>query len=128
MAYGDGLKAMSSATCFSWSAITRTPQPERNSSPAICRWCGVCPSVRVRGQPVEDLIQVGSIGLIKAVDRFDLDRGVELSTYPRRLSWRDKAILRDKAGPSRSASPAGPQYEAQQGHGVAHGGTAQVRP
>jgi RNA polymerase sigma-B factor len=34
-----------------------------------------------RGQPVEDLIQVGSIGLIKAVDRFDLERGVELSTY-----------------------------------------------
>ena len=34
-----------------------------------------------RGQPVEDLIQVGCIGLIKAVDRFDLDRGVELSTY-----------------------------------------------
>ncbi len=34
-----------------------------------------------RGQPLEDLVQVGSIGLIKAVDRFDLDRGVELSTY-----------------------------------------------
>jgi RNA polymerase sigma-B factor len=34
-----------------------------------------------RGQAVEDLIQVGSIGLIKAIDRFDLDRGVELSTY-----------------------------------------------
>jgi RNA polymerase sigma-B factor len=34
-----------------------------------------------RGQPIEDLIQVGCIGLIKAVDRFDLDRGVELSTY-----------------------------------------------
>lgn len=34
-----------------------------------------------RGQSVEDLVQVGSIGLIKAVDRFDLDRGVELSTY-----------------------------------------------
>jgi RNA polymerase sigma-B factor len=34
-----------------------------------------------RGQPVEDLIQVGCIGLIKAIDRFDLDRGVELSTY-----------------------------------------------
>jgi len=34
-----------------------------------------------RGQPVEDLIQVGSIGLIKAIDRFDLGRGVELSTY-----------------------------------------------
>lgn len=34
-----------------------------------------------RGQPVEDLIQVGSIGLIKAIDRFDIERGVELSTY-----------------------------------------------
>jgi RNA polymerase sigma-B factor len=34
-----------------------------------------------RGQPLEDLTQVGSIGLIKAIDRFDLDRGVELSTY-----------------------------------------------
>jgi RNA polymerase sigma-B factor len=34
-----------------------------------------------RGQAVEDLIQVGSIGLIKAIDRFDVNRGVELSTY-----------------------------------------------
>ncbi len=34
-----------------------------------------------RGQAVEDLIQVGSIGLIKAIDRFDITRGVELSTY-----------------------------------------------
>ncbi len=34
-----------------------------------------------RGEPVEDLVQVGAIGLIKAIDRFDLDRGVELSTY-----------------------------------------------
>ena len=34
-----------------------------------------------RGQAIEDLIQVGSIGLIKAIDRFDTSRGVELSTY-----------------------------------------------
>jgi len=34
-----------------------------------------------RGEPLEDLVQVGAIGLIKAIDRFDLDRGVELSTY-----------------------------------------------
>jgi RNA polymerase sigma-B factor len=26
-------------------------------------------------------VQIGSIGLIKAIDRFDLDRGVELTTY-----------------------------------------------
>src|SRR3954447_15928233 len=34
-----------------------------------------------RGEPLEDLAQVGTIGLIKAVDRFDSDRGVEFSTY-----------------------------------------------
>lgn len=34
-----------------------------------------------RGEPVEDLIQVGTIGLIKAVDRFDPDRGVAFSSY-----------------------------------------------
>ena len=34
-----------------------------------------------RGEPVEDLVQVGSVGLIKAVDRFDVDRSIEFSTY-----------------------------------------------
>jgi RNA polymerase sigma-B factor len=36
---------------------------------------------RDRGEPLEDLVQVGTIGLIKAVDRFDPQRGVEFSTY-----------------------------------------------
>src|SRR3954463_914961 len=36
---------------------------------------------RNRGGPFEDLVQVGTIGLIKSIDRFDLDRGVEFSTY-----------------------------------------------
>jgi RNA polymerase sigma-B factor len=34
-----------------------------------------------RGEPIEDLVQVGSIGLIKAVDRFDVDRGVDIASY-----------------------------------------------
>ena len=34
-----------------------------------------------RGEPLDDLVQVGTIGLIKSVDRFDLERGVEFSTY-----------------------------------------------
>ena len=34
-----------------------------------------------RGEPLEDLVQVGAIGLIKAIDRYDPDRGAELSTY-----------------------------------------------
>jgi RNA polymerase sigma-B factor len=36
---------------------------------------------RNRGEPLEDLVQVGTIGLLKAIDRFDLGREVEFSTY-----------------------------------------------
>jgi len=34
-----------------------------------------------RGELHEDLVQVATIGLIKAIDRFDLERGVAFSTY-----------------------------------------------
>jgi RNA polymerase sigma-B factor len=34
-----------------------------------------------RGELHDDLVQVATIGLIKSVDRFDLGRGVEFSTY-----------------------------------------------
>jgi RNA polymerase sigma-B factor len=34
-----------------------------------------------RGEQFDDLVQIGAIGLIKAIDRFDLERGVELTTY-----------------------------------------------
>ena len=36
---------------------------------------------RNRGELHDDLVQVATIGLIKSVDRFDLARGVEFSTY-----------------------------------------------
>ncbi|MGW3072796.1 MULTISPECIES: RNA polymerase sigma factor SigF [unclassified Kitasatospora] len=36
---------------------------------------------RNRGEPLDDLTQVATIGLIKSVDRFDHERGVEFSTY-----------------------------------------------
>lgn len=33
------------------------------------------------GEPLDDLVQVGTIGLIRAVDRFEPDRGVPLAGY-----------------------------------------------
>ncbi|NML53213.1 RNA polymerase sigma factor SigF [Streptomyces sp. R302] len=34
-----------------------------------------------RSEPMEDIVQVGTIGLIKAIDRFELARGVEFPTF-----------------------------------------------
>jgi RNA polymerase sigma-B factor len=34
-----------------------------------------------RGEQFEDLVQIGAIGLIKAIDRFDVERGIGLTAY-----------------------------------------------
>ncbi|MEU9401300.1 RNA polymerase sigma factor SigF [Streptomyces sp. NPDC048242] len=36
---------------------------------------------RSRSEPMEDIVQVGTIGLIKAIDRFELARGVEFPSF-----------------------------------------------
>ncbi len=34
-----------------------------------------------RGEPLDDLMQVGYLGLLKAIDRFDPERGLEFTTF-----------------------------------------------
>ncbi|WP_328681123.1 SigB/SigF/SigG family RNA polymerase sigma factor [Streptomyces sp. NBC_00322] len=36
---------------------------------------------RSRSEPAEDIIQVGTIGLIKAINRFDVERGIEFTSF-----------------------------------------------
>ena len=54
------------------------------------------------GEPLEDLVQVGSIGLIKAVDRFDASYGVDLRAYAAlTVTGEIRRYLRDRAWPVR---------------------------
>ncbi len=55
-----------------------------------------------RGEQLEDLVQVGSIGLINAIDRFEVDRGVDLAAYAiPSIVGEIKRHLRDRVGPIR---------------------------
>ncbi len=51
-----------------------------------------------RGESIDDLEQVARLGLLKAIDRFDLDFGVQFSTYATRTIVGElKRHLRDKS-------------------------------
>jgi RNA polymerase sigma-B factor len=55
-----------------------------------------------RGENVDDLVQVGSIGLINAIDRFELDRGIDISAYAiPSIVGEIKRHLRDRVWPIR---------------------------
>ena len=53
-----------------------------------------------RGMPIQDLIQEGNLGLIKAVEKFDPARGFKLSTYA--TWWIKQSITRAIADQSRT--------------------------
>ena len=77
---------MRSAALFPSSATRTRPAPA--ATPPATRWCtctcrssSTAPAGSATREPFEDLVQVGTIGLIKSIDRFESDRGVEFSTY-----------------------------------------------
>lgn len=48
-----------------------------------------------RGESPDDLFQVGCVGLIKAIDNFDINQEVQFSTYrSTNDNWRNKKILK----------------------------------
>jgi RNA polymerase sigma-B factor len=66
-----------------------------------------------RGEPFEDLVQVGAIGLIKAVDRFDPGRGVTVGAYAApTIAGEIQRHLRDRLGVIRIPRNAGEEAAA----------------
>lgn len=60
-----------------------------------CRFAGA-------GEPLDDLVQIGTIGLIKAVDRFDATRGGDLAPYAAAaIAGEIRHYLRDRCAPVR---------------------------
>ena len=58
-------------------------------------WC-IVKRFQNRGVELEDLVQIGSIGLIKAVDKFDMNYEVQFSTYAvPMIAGEIKRFLRD---------------------------------
>ncbi len=75
---------------------TRTQIVEANLRLVV----SVAKAYRNRGQPVLDLIQEGNMGLMKAVERFEYQRGYRFSTYA--TWWIRQAIVRSIAEHSRT--------------------------
>src|SRR5262249_60081481 len=55
-----------------------------------------------RGEQFDDLVQVGAIGLMNAIERFDPDRGVDLPAFAvPTISGEIQRHLRDRVAPIR---------------------------
>jgi RNA polymerase sigma-B factor len=61
------------------------PDRSRLRADIVARYLPLVRSIagryRFRGEPLDDLVQAGSVGLLKAVDRFDAGRGLSFTTF-----------------------------------------------
>ena len=67
-------------------ALLRASEGDEEAEAQLVEWnqglvTSVAARFRGRGADFEDLVQIGSIGLLKAIRSFDLDRGFAFSTY-----------------------------------------------
>lgn len=63
-----------------------------------------------RGENVDDLFQVGCIGLIKAIDNFDTEQGVKFSTYGVPMNVPSRKRKRDGTYDKKTGASTGSKY------------------
>ena len=63
---------------LSWSGGATRERLATQHLPLVHR---LCQRYRHSGVPMEDLSQIGSIGLLKAIDKFDPERGTDLVAF-----------------------------------------------
>ncbi|MEV5654849.1 SigB/SigF/SigG family RNA polymerase sigma factor [Streptomyces sp. NPDC052291] len=66
-------------------ALPDGPEKDELRRATVCAWLPMAHRLasrfRDRGEPLDDLRQVAAIGLVKAVDRYDPERGKDFETY-----------------------------------------------
>ena len=68
-------------TCWTSTSVPATPGSRRSSRIASCRWRARSPSATAAVERTEDLIQVASLGLVKALRGYDPERGRRFAAY-----------------------------------------------